>query len=303
MILPPFLKKGDRVAITAPARSVSRQEIVPAIETLRSWGLEVAEGEHLYSVYHQFAGGDRERASDLQRFLDDPSIRAVFCARGGYGTVRILDYLDFTNFCKNPKWIVGYSDITALHQLIHRQFGIATVHGTMPIHFSSPEKKTEPLESLQSLLFGKLSSMQFPVHPLNRPGQFSGRITGGNLSVIYSLRGTPYDIDTENAVLFLEDVDEYLYHIDRMMINLKKGGKLEHLRGLIVGGMTEIKDNLIPFGKDAYTIISEAVSKYNYPVVFGFPAGHLERNLAFPMGGMVEVAEKDEVITVQFFMQ
>ena len=303
MILPPFLKKGDQVAITAPARSVTRQEMAPAVETLRGWGLEVTEGEHLYSSYHQFAGGDRERAADLQKFLDDPSIRAVFCARGGYGTVRILDYLDFSNFCKNPKWIVGYSDITALHQLVHQQFGIVTVHGTMPIHFSLPEKKTEPVESLQSLLFGELPAMRFPVHSFNRPGRFSGRITGGNLSVIYSLRGTPYDIHTDDAVLFLEDVDEYLYHIDRMMINLKKGGKLAHLRGLIVGGMTEMKDNLIPFGKDAYAIISEAVSEYDYPVVFSFPAGHLERNLAFPLGGMAEVDEKDGEITVQFLRQ
>lgn len=303
MILPPFLKKGDRVAITAPARSVSRQEIAPAVKTLLGWGLEVNEGAHLYSVDHQFAGGDRERTSDLQKFLDDPSIRAIFCARGGYGTVRILDYLNFTNFCKNPKWIVGYSDITALHQLVIQQFGIATVHGTMPIHFPSPEKKNEPVASLQSLLFGELPVIRFPVHSLNRPGCFSGRITGGNLSVIFSLRGTPYDIITDNAVFFLEDVDEYLYHVDRMMMNLKKGGKLAHLRGLIVGGMTEMKDHLIPFGKDAYTIILEAVSEYDYPVVFGFPAGHLERNLAFPLGGMVEVVEKDGEITVQFFMQ
>lgn len=303
MILPPFLKKGDRVGITAPARSVTRQEMAPAIATLTGWGLEVAEGEHLYSVHHQFAGDDRERASDLQKFLDDPSIRAIFCARGGYGTIRILDDLDFTGFCRNPKWIVGYSDITALHQLIYQRFGIATVHATMPIHFPSPEKKTNSVESLQSLLFGELPEIRFPVHSFNRPGNFSGRIAGGNLSVMYSLRGTPYDIDTDNVVLFIEDVDEYLYHIDRMMMNLKKGGKLAQLRGLVVGGMTEMKDNLIPFGKDAYAIISEAVSEYEYPVVFGFPAGHLEKNLAFPLGGIVDVTVKDGEINAKFYME
>lgn len=300
MILPPFLKKGDRVAITAPARSVTRQEMANAIETLTGWGLKVVEGEHLYSVYNQFAGNDMERAADLQRFLDDESIRAVFCARGGYGTIRIINYLDFTNFCKNPKWIVGYSDVTVLHQVINQTFGIVTIHGSMPVHFPPPGRETDSIRTLQALLFGEMPVIRFPSHPLNRPGNFSGQIAGGNLSLIYSMRGTAYDIDSADKVLFLEDIDEYLYHIDRMMMNMKLGEKLSNLSGLIIGGMSEMKDNLIPFGKDAYTIISEAAAEYGFPVIFGFPAGHLEPNLAFPMGATAEVYCNEKEIIAYF---
>ena len=213
--------------------------------------------------------------------LDDVSVRAVISARGGYGTLRIIDKLDFRKFREKPKWIIGYSDITVLHSHIHQNFEIETLHATMPINFHKDE---ESVQTLKKSLFGEKISYPFPSHKLNREGKAEGSVVGGNLSLLYSLKGSKSGISTSGKILFIEDLDEYLYHIDRMMVSMKRAGKLSHLAGLIVGGMTDMKDNQTPFGKTAEEIISDAVKEFDYPVCFGFPAGHQPKNLALPFG-------------------
>ena len=221
--------------------------------------------------------------------LDDAEIKAIFCARGGYGSVRIIDLLDFSSFRESSKWVVGYSDITVFHSHINKHFGIQTLHAAMPINF--PEgKKNDSLSSLKAILEGQNTAYTMPENDLNRQGKANGQLCGGNLSMLYSLSGTASDIDTEGKILFIEDLDEYLYHIDRMMMNLKRSGKLDKLSGLIIGGMNDMNDNEIPFGKTAYEIISEAVAEYSFPVLWGFPAGHIPENLALVMGGEYELS-------------
>jgi muramoyltetrapeptide carboxypeptidase len=221
--------------------------------------------------------------------LDDDSIRAVICARGGYGTVRIIDQIDFTAFRKNPKWIVGYSDVTVLHSHIHRHLGIETIHAIMPINITSDEAPNDTQETLKNALFGKIRSYSYPATPLARNGEAEGLLTGGNLSVLYSLMGSVSEIDTTDKILFLEDVDEYLYHIDRMLMNLKRAGKLSKLKGLIIGGMDRMNDNIIPYGKTANEIITDAVAEFDYPVCCDFPSGHGEINLALIFGRRVKM--------------
>jgi muramoyltetrapeptide carboxypeptidase len=285
-VIPAYLQKGDTIAIVATARKISMEELQPAIDIITNWGLKVVLSKNIFCIDNQFAGTDEERAADMQWALDDANIKAVICARGGYGTVRIIDKLDFTNFVKHPKWIVGYSDITVLHQHINQNFGIGSLHATMPINFA---KNTEATESLRKALFREELIYTIPAHALNRSGEASGELIGGNLSLIYALCGSKSDIDTKGKILFIEDLDEYLYHIDRMMMNLKRSGKLQHLAGLIVGGMSDMKDNTIPFGKTAEEIILDAVKEYNFPVCFDFPAGHIDRNLALVMGREVSL--------------
>lgn len=279
--IPPYLKAGDTIAIVASARKISPEELQPAVETLKSWGLQVKLGPNLFKVDNQFAGTDEERAADVQWALDSKEIKAVLFARGGYGTVRIIDILDFTAFVMQPKWIIGYSDITVLHEHINQNFGVATLHATMPINFT---KNQEATESLRRAIFGESIKYTIEAHSLNRTGEAKAELVGGNLSLIYALCGSKSDIDTSGKILFLEDLDEYLYHIDRMMMNLKRSGKLENLAGLVVGGMSDMKDNAVPFGKTAEEIIHDAVKEYNYPVCFNFPAGHIDRNLAIYLG-------------------
>ncbi len=291
LIQPSYLKKGDKIAIVACARKISKDELQPAIDILKSWGLEVVLSKNLFNTDNQFSGTDNDRAEDLQTMLNDSSIRAIISARGGYGTIRIIDKLDFTKFKQNPKWIIGYSDITVLHSHLHN-LGYQTIHATMPINFSVNKEATE---SLQKLLFGENFSYEVKTHPLNRLGKLEGTIVGGNLSLLYALSGSISDINTKGKILFIEDLDEYLYHIDRMMISLKRSGKLNDLAGLIVGGMSDMKDNTILFGKTAEEIIFDAVKEYNYPVCFGFPCGHIDRNLALVFGknSQLEIKEKN----------
>jgi muramoyltetrapeptide carboxypeptidase len=280
---PAFLKKGDTVGIIAPARKISPEDLQPSIDILSSWGLHVVLGKNLFHEDHQFAGTDAERSEDLQTMLDDVLIKAIICARGGYGTLRIIDKIDFSRFRTHPKWIVGYSDITVMHSHIHT-LGIETLHATMPINFS---KNAEATEALRKALFGENLIYEAEPHPLNRTfsaATIEGELIGGNLSLLYALTGSISETDTKGKILFIEDLDEYLYHIDRMMLNLKRAGKLSHLKALIVGGMTDMKDNTIPFGKTAEEIILDAVKEYDYPVCFGFPAGHIDRNLALYLG-------------------
>lgn len=281
MICPPFLQRGDKVAIVATARKISATELEFAFQTLKDWGLEVVTGKNLYAAENQFAGSDGQRAADLQWAVNDNSIKAVFIARGGYGTLRIVDKVDFTKLRPHPKWIVGYSDVTVLHAHIHKYLYTCTVHGTMPLNF---HKNAEATESLRKALFGESIGYDFPPARLNREGNAMGVVVGGNLSLLYALSGAPDDLDTNGKILFLEDLDEYLYHLDRMMLNLKRAGKLKNLVGLVVGGFTEMKDNAVPFGRTAEEIIFDAVKEYKYPVCFGFPAGHIDRNLALYLG-------------------
>jgi muramoyltetrapeptide carboxypeptidase len=294
---PASLKKGDKVVIISTARKISKEEVTPAIDLLSKWGLEVVLGENLFGEDNQFSGTKNQRTSDLQVALDNEKIKAVFCARGGYGTVKIIDELDFSNFINNPKWIVGFSDVTVLHNHINQNFNMETLHATMPINFSTNTK--ESLESLHQALFGEELSYEFDAHSLNRKGSAEGVITGGNLSIVYSLTGTTSQIDTAGKILFIEDLDEYLYHIDRMMMNLKRAGMLSNLAGLIVGGMSDMNDNAVPYGKSAKEIINDAVSTYNYPVCYGFPAGHINNNKSLVMGRKV-VLKVEEKCSLKF---
>ena len=280
LIQPPHLKKGDKIAIIASARKIALEELCAAISVFKNWGLDVVLGDNLFKQNNQFSGTDAERAADLQTALDDKSIKAVISARGGYGTMRIIDKIDFSGFIEQPKWVIGYSDITVLHSHIHT-LGIQTLHATMPINFS---KNEEAVETLMKTLFAKEFAYEFEASVFNKKGVAEAEVVGGNLSLLYALSGSVSDLDTKGKILFMEDLDEYLYHIDRMLLNLQRAGKLRHLAGLLVGGMTDMKDNAIPFGKTAEEIIIDAVKEYDFPVCFNFPAGHVDRNLALVLG-------------------
>ncbi len=277
----PFLRKGDRVALAAPARKVSPEEMAPAIAELKRWGLEVVVPEGLYAAQGQLAGSDDHRAALLQGLLDDESIRAIFCCRGGYGTVRIIDRLDFGRFAKHPKWVVGYSDITVLHSHIHATLGLPTLHATMPIN--SQPHPTPATESLRRTLFGEKTDIGWTAS--GSPFHVEGELVGGNLSILYSLLGSRSQIDTRGKILLIEDLDEYLYHIDRMMQALRRAGMLDGLAALVVGGLSDMHDYTMPWGQTAEEIVAEAVAGRDYPVVFGAPFGHLgDNNIALPMG-------------------
>ncbi|MEC9209381.1 MAG: LD-carboxypeptidase [Bacteroidota bacterium] len=281
MIIPKKINIDDKIGIIATARKISFKELNPAIEILESWGLRVVFGRFLFEDHNQFSGTVEQRAADLQNMINDDSIKAILCARGGYGTVHIIDKIDFSKLTKNPKWIIGYSDITVLHSHLN-QLGLATLHATMPINFSKNTQKS--LESFKNILFGRANIIKSPSHKFNRLGKVETEIVGGNLSVLHSLLGSESDINTVGKVLFIEDLDEYLYHIDRMMINMKRNGKFKDVRGMIIGGMSDMNDNDIPFGKTAEEIILEYIKEYNFPVCFGFPSGHLDDNRAITLG-------------------
>jgi len=294
MQLPPYVKSGDLVSIVAPARWVDPEDIKNFLSLLEKEGLKTLTGS-IFTRHHQFAGEDKKRLDDLQQMLDHPDIKAIFCARGGYGTLRLLDKIDLKGFAEHPKWVVGFSDITALHAYLQMRIGVASIHAAMPYTFKDVADFENPAaRSLLSILKGEFPTYTVPSHPLNRMGKSNGILLGGNLSVLYSLTGTPFQFPTQGAILFLEDVDEYLYHIDRMMQNLKLAGMLENLAGLVVGGLTDMHDNEVPFGKDAAEIIREAVEEFEFPVCLDFPAGHIRQNMAMVLGRDVslEVTEQ-----------
>ena len=286
MISPNYLKEGATVAIVSTARKISKKELIPAITILKKWGLKVVLGKSIEAEEHQFAGNDKLRTSDFQAMLDHPGIDAVWCARGGYGTVRIIDQLDFSNFKKHPKWIIGYSDVTVLHSHIH-QLGIETLHAQMPVSIETKPEVT--INSIKATLFGEQYGIKIPSEKNNSTGKASGQLIGGNLSILYSLCGSPSALKTKGKILFIEDLDEYLYHIDRMLQNLKRNGTFDELEGIIVGGMTQLHDNEIPFGKSAEEIILSICLDYNFPIAFNFPAGHVEDNRALIMGREVSL--------------
>lgn len=296
MIAPPYLKKGDTIAIVATARKNIEDNLQPAISWLKNWGLEVVIGSTIGLDKNQLAGTDEQRAADFQAQLDNPNIKAIWCVRGGYGTVRMLDLLDFTKFKQSPKWIVGFSDVTVLHSHLNTM-GYQSIHGIMPVSSKATE---DAKESLRKSLFGESLKYTVPCDQMNRYGKASGVLVGGNLSILYSLFGSPSAIDCTDKILFIEDLDEYLYHIDRMMMNLKRNGCLESLKGIIVGGMTKMKDNDIPWGKNALEIIDDVTKTYKIPIIYNFPAGHLADNHALILGRKISLEANDLESTIVF---
>jgi|TARA_B110000261_G_scaffold132919_1_gene149503 muramoyltetrapeptide carboxypeptidase len=297
MIRPNYLKEGATVAIVSTARRISKKELIPAITILKKRGLKVVLGTSIGAEDHQFAGNDELRTSDFQTMLDHPEIDAIWCARGGYGTVRIIDQLDFSNFKNYPKWIIGYSDITVLHAHLH-QLGIETLHAQMPLFIETKSDAT--INSIKETLFGEKYEIIIPSEKNNINGIASGQLIGGNLSILYSLCGSPSALNTKGKILFIEDLDEYLYHIDRMLQNLKRNGMFDQLEGLIVGGMTQMHDNDIPFGKNAAEMILDICSEYDFPITFNFPAGHLEDNRALILGRKVDLMVNKNGVTLSF---
>ena len=284
---PPSLSKGDTICIISTARKISLTELEPAIELIESWGYNVQLGANLLAQHHQFAGTNKERTTDLQAAINDKNIKCILCARGGYGTVQIIDEVNFNPLLSNPKWIVGFSDVTVLHSHLNT-LGIQSLHSTMPILFNQ-EGGELARESLKSTLSGIQINYEFNTHKLNRLGTATGQLVGGNLSIINSLTGTASHMDTTGKILFLEDLDEYLYHLDRMMSHLDRAGMLKGLAGLVIGGMSDMNDNTIPYGESAIDIICATVSKYTFPVAFNFPAGHIPDNRALILGADIEL--------------
>jgi muramoyltetrapeptide carboxypeptidase len=286
MIKPPYLQKGDTVAIVATARKNIDDNLKPAIDLLSSWGLNHKVGSSIGLDFNQLAGTDEQRAADFQAQIDNPNIKAIWCVRGGYGTVRMLDLLDFKAFKKNPKWIIGFSDVTVLHNHLNTM-GFASIHGAMPVSIARASEDAK--QTLRQALFGEQIIIEAAPHAMNRFGTTKGILVGGNLSILYSLLGSPSAIDCRNKILFIEDLDEYLYHIDRMMMNLSRNGCLGSLKAIVVGSMTKMKDNDIPWGKNALEIIDDVTKKHKIPVIFGFPAGHIQDNRALVLGSEVTI--------------
>ena len=284
-IIPRSLQTGDTIALVSPAKKVDFSTVENARKYLEDWGFEVIVGESATASFHQFSGDDEVRTRDVQTQLDNPKVRAIVCLRGGYGSVRIIDQLNFSEFVKDPKWIVGYSDITAIQNHVLRHYNIASLHAEMPLKLPTFPNTNDSLKALKNALFGRFEPLQFQPNKHNKTGCAQGELTGGNLSILCSLLGSSSEVDTCGKILFLEDVGEYVYAIDRMMMTLKRAGKLDRLAALAVGQFTDIKDSDISFGKTVYDIIAEHVSSYDYPVLFDVPAGHCEDNRALVFGG------------------
>ena len=295
MIIPPNLQKGDTIAIVATARKNIVDNLKPALDLAKSWGLNVVIGKTIGLDNHQLAGTDEERAADFQDMIDNPNIKAVWCVRGGYGTARMVELVDFSRFKANPKWIIGFSDVTVIHSHLNA-LGVATIHGIMPVNVEKASKEVE--ETLRKALFGESLKYTVPCQNENRLGVAEGELVGGNLSILYSMMGSESQVDCKGKILFIEDLDEYLYHIDRMMLSLKRCGCFEGLQGLVVGSFIKMHDNEIPWGKNAHEIILDITKKYNFPIVFDFPAGHIPNNQAIPMGKKIKFLVNAEIVQV-----
>jgi muramoyltetrapeptide carboxypeptidase len=283
-VIPSYLKPGARIGIVCPAGYMPLEKAQTCIETLTRWGFKVIVGKTLGNQFNYFSGTDEERCNDLQQMLDDKNIDAILCGRGGYGTGRIIDQLDFSKFVKRPKWIIGFSDITVLHCHLFSNFKIASLHAPMAAAFNDGEFKNEYIESLHNALLGKKANYTTEGNVLDQPGKANGILVGGNLSLLVNMIGTSSDIKTKNRILFIEEVGEYIYSVDRMMYQLKRSGKLENLRGLIIGRFSEMKDTTVPFGQSAEQAIKEIVKDYDFPVCFGFPVSHKKENYALKIG-------------------
>jgi muramoyltetrapeptide carboxypeptidase len=283
--IPPYLKKGDTIGLVCPAGFMPVEKVSECLRVINeNWGFTTKVGTTIGQQYHYFSGTDEERIEDFQHMLDDDNVKAILCARGGYGLGRIIDRIDFTRFKENPKWIIGFSDVTILHSHIYRNYYTSTLHAPMANAFNEDGYKNEFVQSLRHALEGKKIKYQLPVHGLNRKGEGIGELVGGNLALLAHLVGTGSDLKTKGRLLFIEDVGEYLYNIDRMMYQLKRSGKLDKLAGLIVGRFTDMKDTENPFGQTAYEIIRDIVAEYDYPVCYEFPVSHDEKNYALKIG-------------------
>ncbi|POY36959.1 LD-carboxypeptidase [Solitalea longa] len=280
---PAYLQPGDTIGILCTARYVTAEQLQPAIKIFEDWGLKVKLGSTVNAEWHIFGGDDVLRACDLTDFFNDPEIKAIVCARGGYGTIRMIDKVDFSGFINNPKWLVGFSDVTALHTHINSMYEIPTLHASMPVIIDN--KTPEAIDSLKKALFGdELNYSYKNTSTFGRSGEVEAEIVGGNLSLIHTVQNTVSELFMYDKILFIEEVGEWLYNIDRMMWNLKRSSKLQNLKGLIVGGFSELQDNEIPFGLSYEEIIWEKVKDFDFPVCFGFPAGHIADNRAIKMG-------------------
>ena len=282
---PPYLQPGDTIGIVCPAGYMPVEKVSECIRVLNEeWGFTTKVGKTVGNQFNYFSGTDEERLSDFQQMLDDDEVKAVLCARGGYGMGRIIDKVSFKKFKKNPKWVIGYSDITILHAHLYSNYYISSLHAPMAGAFNDAGYINRFVQSLKAALEGKKAKYACDPHEFNRKGEAIGELIGGNLTLLAHLAGTESDIKARGRILFLEDVGEYLYNIDRMMYQLKRGGKLSKLAGLIIGGFTDIKDTERPFGQTAYEIIRNIVSEYDYPVCFGFPVSHEKENYALKIG-------------------
>lgn len=282
--VPPYLKKGDLIGIVCPSGFMPGKKAETCIEVLTQWGYRVKIGKTLGNQFHYFSGTDAERLSDLQAMLDDTEVKAVLCGRGGYGMSRIIDELDFKKFKKNPKWLIGFSDITVLHAHVYSQLNIASLHAPMAAAFNDGEHEKEFVQSLRKALKGVAANYSCDAHKLNLQGKATGELVGGNLSLVAHLVGSRSSFKTKGKILFLEDVGEYIYNVDRMFIQLKRSGMLDGLAGLVIGGFTEMKDTTIPFGSDVFSIIHSHVKDKGYPVCFDFPVSHDKNNYALKVG-------------------
>lgn len=287
-----YLKPNSTIAIAATARHIDLASINLATKIFESWGLKVVLSKYLFEQHHAFAGTDEQRADALQELINNDEINAIVIARGGYGTVRIIDKIDFTQFIKKPKIIAGFSDVTVLHAHINQNFGIKTLHSCMPITMQGNYFNELTIQSFKDALFGKTIHYQFAQHALNNCHPLEGELVGGNLSVLYSLLGSKSQLNLTNKILFIEDIGEYFYHIDRMMQGIDRAGMFKNLKGLLVGGMNDMNENAPPFAfnQSCYQIINDVISKYNIPVFYGFPAGHENLNLCVKLAANCKIS-------------
>ncbi|WP_434037115.1 S66 peptidase family protein [Formosa sp. 4Alg 33] len=296
-IQPPFLKAGDTVAILAPSGVLKNRydEVNRAKYLIESWGLHAVVGEHVFAQNGHFAGTDKQRASDFQKALDDPKIKAIWCARGGYGTVRMIDLLDYSKFKLQPKWVIGYSDITAIHNQIHN-LGYESMHAMMCV--SLPQNLAdipETISTFKNAIFGKNLSYTLKGSSYNKPGMVTAPIAGGNLTLLHTMLGSETSLDTSGEILFIEEIGEYAYHIDRMLQSLKRAGYFENCKGILVGDMSRVRKNTTDFGRTIDEIILDIVAEYDFPVAFNMPAGHEKDNRAMILGATVTLkVEKGE---------
>ena len=291
LILPPYLKKGDTIGITCPAGYMPAEKADDCIKTLQKWGFQVMVGKTLGSrSTNYFSGTDEERRDELQAMLDMPEISAILFGRGGYGLSRIIDQLDFKAFRKNPKWLIGFSDITVIHCHVWQRFGISTIHASMAAAFHEADKMNQQVSSLHKVITGKKISYSTKAHGFNRNGKTRAQLVGGNLALLTHLIGSPSELKTDGKILFIEDVGEYIYQVDRMMYQLKRSGKLDKLAGMIIGGFTDMKDSTRPFGQSTEEVIRDILKPYSFPVCFGFPVSHGQENLALKTGMLYELS-------------
>ena len=297
--IPPYLKPGDTIGILCPSGYMPYENASTAIKTLTEWGFNIVIGKTLGHQFNYFSGTDEERLDDLQQMLDDENIKAIFCARGGYGMGRIIDKISFKKFKKSPKWIVGFSDVTVMQSHLFSKYKIASLHAPMAAAFNDGENKNQYIQSLHDVLIGRKANYISSGDDFNKKGKASGVLVGGNLSLLAHLSGTPSALKTKNKILFIEDVGEYIYNIDRMMYQLKRCSKLDNLKALIVGKFTDMKDTTIPFGQSVNEVIRDVVKEYDYPVCFNFPVSHDRENYALKIGIEYELSVSSTMVVLK----